>query len=513
MATPVIFSGVGYLGLNKEQSDAILEPQWATEAQNAVFDWSGRLAARKGWESQTSVPIPSTPQVQSLHEYVKADATTSLVCGANSKLYESSDNGASWTDRTGSLTPTGSNWQFQNFNDKVVAAHAGGNPLVVKTSGNFAAVVAASGTVPDNPVAVLAAFGRVWCIEEDQKTIKYSALLDETLWAVADGGGTIDLSKVWTVGTDTAVAIRAFGGRLVVFGKRHIILWVDGKGNALGLNPDDIYVEDVIENSGTEARDSIQNIGEGDLVYLSQFGIQSLTRVLQEQQTPISDITKNSRMYFSSRIQNSAIDKTTIKSVYSAKEGFYLLSIPDLESTICVDIRAPLQDGSYRLFEWPTFAPHSAISRRNNDVLFGFSGGVVGKYTGYQDNGSPYWYVIRSAHLDLGPEENSKYKELKRIKVMAYGASGTTVYVRWWWDFGRENYEETIEYTGAGGSEYAEAEYGEGEYGGSYDHKNDSVPAAGSGQYFQIGLEVLIDGAPFGLQILQAYYETGAKLA
>lgn len=512
MATPTIFSSIGYLGLNKEQSDSILPPEWATEAQNAVFDWSGRLAARKGWVNQTSVPIADTPQVQSLHEYVKADATTIIVCGANAKLYESTDNAASWVDRTGAVTPTASNWQFQNFNDKVVAAQID-HPLVVKTSGDFSEVVAGSGTIPDNPVAVLSAFGRVWCIEADRKTIKYSALLDETLWDVADGAGTIDLSKVWTLGTDTAVAIRAFGGRLVVFGKRHIILWVDGKGNALGLNPDDIYVEDVIENSGTEARDSIQNIGEGDLVYLSQFGIQSLTRVLQEQQTPISDITRNSRQYFSTRIQNSAVDKTRIKSVYSAAEGFYLLSVPDLPSTICVDIRAPLEDGSFRLFEWPTFAPHSAISRRNNDVLFGFSGGVVGKYSGYQDNGSPYWYVIRSGHLDLGPEENCKFKELKRIKVMGYGATGTTVYVKWWWDFGSTNYEESIDYTGSAGSEYAEAEFGEGEYGGAYEHRNDSVPAAGSGQYFQIGLEVLIDGAPFGLQILQAYYETGNKLA
>lgn len=512
MATPTIFSSIGYLGLNKAQSDAALAPEWATDAENVVFDWSGRLAARKGWVNQTAVPIPSTPNVDALHEYVKSDTTTSLICAAGNGLYESSDNGASWTSRTGAVVPTSDNWQFQNFNDKVIAAQAD-HSLLVKTSGNFAAVVASSGSVPDHPVAVLAAFGRIWCIEADLQTVKYCALLDETKWATADGGGSIDLRKVWTQGTDTALAVRAFGGRLVVFGKRHIILWVDGRGNALGLSPNDIYVEDVVEGTGTEARDSIQNIGEGDLVYLSQYGIQSLTRVLQEQQTPISDITRNSRQYFSTRIQNTAVDKTIIRSVYSASEGFYLLHVPDIPGTICVDIRQPLEDGSYRLFEWPSFAPYSAISRRNNDVLFGFAGGVVGKYSGYQDNGAPYWYVLHSGYLDLGPEENCKEKELKRIKVMAYGSGGTTVYVKWGWDFDRERWEESISYTADSGSEYAEAEYAIGEYGGAAGHRKDSVPAGGSGQYFQIGVEVLIQGSPFGLQILQAYYETGNKLA
>jgi hypothetical protein len=38
---------------------------------------------------------------------------------------------------------------------------------------------------------------------------------------------------------------------LIVFGKRHIIMWTDGAGAALGLDPGNIYVEDVIEGAGT----------------------------------------------------------------------------------------------------------------------------------------------------------------------------------------------------------------------------------------------------------------------
>jgi hypothetical protein len=43
---------------------------------------------------------------------------------------------------------------------------------------------------------------------------------------------------------------------LIVIGKRHIVIWTDGAGAALGLDPTNIYVEDVIvEGAGTVARD------------------------------------------------------------------------------------------------------------------------------------------------------------------------------------------------------------------------------------------------------------------
>jgi hypothetical protein len=131
----------------------------------------------------------------------------SLVAGAGNKLWESTDDGSTWIDRTGGLTISGDKWQFVNFNGKVIACQVG-HSLKVKTSGNFATIVATSGTVPTAPVAVLAAYGRVWALESDLQTVKYSALLDETKYDAADGGGVLDLRKVWTLGTDTGVTIK-----------------------------------------------------------------------------------------------------------------------------------------------------------------------------------------------------------------------------------------------------------------------------------------------------------------
>ena len=47
---PMTIVAPGTLGLNKEQEFTLLGPEWATKALNMVFDRSGRLAARKGWD-------------------------------------------------------------------------------------------------------------------------------------------------------------------------------------------------------------------------------------------------------------------------------------------------------------------------------------------------------------------------------------------------------------------------------------------------------------------------------
>jgi hypothetical protein len=56
-------------------------------------------------------------------------------------------------------------------------------------------------------------------------------------------------------------------------------------------------------------------------VFLSPNGVRSLTRVLQEQQTPVADITKNSRQYFNDLLLASTVDHTKTRAVYSPEEG------------------------------------------------------------------------------------------------------------------------------------------------------------------------------------------------
>jgi hypothetical protein len=503
----VTFPSPGFLGLNKQKAQVPGTPEWATEAKNAVVDAAGRIAARKGYVNLTATPISGSPAVLALHEYITNSGVTTLIAAANSKLWESTNDGSTWIDRTAALTVSGSKFQFVNFNGKVIACQAG-HSLMVKTSGNFALIAATSGTVPVAPVAVLAAYGRLWAIESDLQTVKYCALLDETKWDAADGAGLIDMRQVWTLGTDTAVTVKAFGGRLVVMGKRHVVLWTDGAGAALGLDPENIYVEDVVEGVGTVARDSVQNIGEGDLVFLSQNGVRSLTRVLQEQQTPVADITKNSRQYFNDLLLAPTVDHTETRSVYSPEEGFYLVTVPDANTTLCVDIRQPLEDGTYRITDWPAFIPNSLARRIDGTVLFGWAG-TIGKYYGYNDGDSGvYRFVFRSTWLDLG-DENAYLKMLKRIKLIAFSPAGVSPTVKWFWDFKRDLFYHTLTYIGDGSDEYGNGDYGTAEYSGVLSQRIDLVPTRGTGQFFMIGVELEVDGQPFAVQSLTAYYQKG----
>ena len=104
-----------------------------------------------------------------------------------------------------------------------------------------------------------AAFGRIWAVDDDKQTVRYCALLDETKWATASGGGSIDMRNVWSNGMDYVTAISSIGSNLVIFGRKHIVIYTDGSGSELGVDPTQMYVVDIIEGTGCVARDSLAN--------------------------------------------------------------------------------------------------------------------------------------------------------------------------------------------------------------------------------------------------------------
>lgn len=494
----------GFLGINREQEQIPLGPEWAVRGTNAVIDNAGRFAARKGWQNQTTVPF--TGDCEQLHEYVDAAGATTLIAAGGDKLWESSDDGSTWSDRTGALTPSGAdNWQFVNFNGKCIAVKVG-HAIVRKTSGDFATFAAATGTLPANPVAIISAFGRIWCVESDLQTIKYCALLDETKWAVADGGGSIDMRTVWTNGIDTITALASLGARFIVLGTQNIVLWVDGSGSEIGIDPLSMIVEDTIEGTGTNARDSVCNIGEGDLYFLGANGVRSLVRSREELQTPVNDLSSNNRSYFNAYVQDANVDKAKIRAVYSAQESFYLLTVPDVSTTFCFDTRQVLPNGALRYFEW-TLSPLSLCFRRNKDFLMGFASGIVGKYAGYTDDGDSYRFIFRSGFLKMG-ELDSYLKQIKRIRVRCVTQSQVALIIKWAYDFSSSLSSYTTMLMGADVSEYGSAEYGEDFYGGAELSQQPRGGGGGSGQYFQIGAEVDVTSA-FAIQTITAYFTTG----
>ena len=507
---PLSLVGPGFAGLNTQTSSTVLGPEWAAEAQNMVFDDSGRPAARKGWTSVTSTPIRGgeapltyTPDIEQLFEYVDLDGDRVIISAADNKIWSGT---SSFTDITGSVTVTANNWQFVNFYGDVYGLQTG--HALVKWSGTstFADVTASSGSVPDGN-CLLSAFGRLWGSSSNGQTLKYSSLLDGTAWGGV-GAGSYNFAQVWGDGLDTIQALAAFNNYLVVFGKRHLILIQDDSGSTIGLDPNNSRVSDVIVGVGCAARDSIQNIDGDDLAFLSYTGLQTLRRVIEGKGNPLRDVSKNVRDELMTQVRGVA--STTIRSTYNPKEGFYLLLIPGSSYIWCFDTRVNLPDGTLRTTRWTSFIPKSLLTRDDRATLYCGKSGEIYTHSNYLDATQPYRFVYNSGWLTVSPEVQDRMKILKRIGSILSVGGQTNVIFKWGFDFRDLTYSITKS-TAAGttGGEWGLAEWGEDEFGGSAGLNEFEVPSWGTGQFVKLGLEANIDNTSFAIQQLQLFAKVG----
>ena len=490
----------GQYGLAKSKQQVVLSPDWLTKANNVVIDSSGKPAARKGWALQNASAISGTPAIRSSFEYLQSDGTAIQIAATATKLYSSL---SSPTDITGSVAFTTGLWQFVNFNGKAHGFQQGETPIVWAGTGNFADMTAATGSLPTGNAAV-AAFGRIWASASDKQTIKYCALLDATKWDAADGAGLIDMRSVWTKGMDEIVALTAYGANLVVFGKRHIIMWTDGTGSELGLDPNNMYVAQSIENVGALARDLVCRVGEIDVAFWSASGIRTLVRASQEQVSPVNDATPENRDYLAAYATVGSL--ANAKLIYSPQDGHLLLLHPDSSRTFSLDLRTSTSTGALPVFEWSGFAPTAGHSTTSNALYFGFNG-QFGLYSGYSDNGSAYSFELEFGWMDM-PEHPALLKMFKRLVLRAATSAATVVTLKWWLDFGStlSTEQRTIGATNAS-NEYGTGEYGIAEYGGASPVSAESIPLSRSGQFFRLGISARINGQSFGIHHLGIYYE------
>lgn len=528
---PVPLITPGFFGLNTAFSGSTnLGPEWALVCQNAYFDQSGRLASRKGWVTQTSTPISGAPNVEQVFEYIKGDGTTAVIAAANNKLYTGL---AAPSDITGALTPTGNNWQFQNWQDKVVGFQKAHTPIIWTGTGNFAAIVAASGSVPTGNCGV-AAFGRLWVLDADNNTIKYCGLLDETNWGNA-GSGSINMRAIWTRGTDQVIGIAAVGANLVVFGTKHIVLFTDGRGSVLGMDPAQMYVVDTIEGTGLLSRDTVVPEGTGDLLYFSPTGMQSLGRVIANKTNPVTSLDLHVWDFVNGFYASE--DLTKVRALYSPADKFYLLILPSTKEVFCYDTRRPISgsplvdDGSLRVTEWTGIAPKCGITRSNKQVVFGFPGGLLGLHSGFNDNAGTYTLSYQSPNLsrfqtEAQVEFENRLKIPKRLGSIIFTRASNSFVFSWGFDFKGIQFTNTQNVTGALVPEYGLAEYGTNgvystadpaavagvnyaEYAGTLILRVLNVPMQGTGRWLQIGVSATINGSDLAIQELDLYVKPG----
>jgi hypothetical protein len=500
-------------------------PEWATVLDNIVFDANGRPTARKGWTKIHDTA--STDVVKRVFEYRSAAATSYTISAhddgvGGATIYENT------TDRTGVLAPTDGNIKFVNFNDKCIAfgIGTGGAPAVKTGTGNFIDIVVATGTAPTSGIGT-AAYGRIWGCDTDGKTLKYSALLDETKWAVPDGGGTIDFGKVWPSGQDSIVAIEEFGGDLIVFGTRDTVIITDGAASELGMDPTTLYVSDTIPGVGAVSQFAICRAA-GDLWVLTRSGIVGLKRELVQKSTPVGNFSRNVQSQVVS-LTTAETDKDDITLVYDPVNSFVLAIFPTSNFHLCFDTRQPMEDGSYRVSSW-SGELQTANFMINANNMYGSltdSTGDVFQYQTNEDDTTTIAIDYESSWMDLGQEMNNYIKIVKRMTTFVFITETIVATHKIAYDFGLA--DQTLQKTAVGGGS---AQWGLAEWGsnGVFDSSNGTLvagtdvsewsgasttlntmdaPLGGSGQYIQVGIRLDTASGEFSLQQINLFAKVG----
>ena len=499
MAKPlqsIAIQAPGFYGLNTEDSPTALPEQFALEATNCVIDQFGRIGARKGWHYVTETGGDS---IVSMSEFVKEDGTTEIISSSTTAIYKG--------DSTlTSITPTGyvmsdGQYSYATLNNKHYMFRKSAKPVVYDGTTAVAIEDHAdySGTVPQGNIVVSAA-GRLWVANTttDSTVIYWSDLLTGLKWDTGSSG-YIDVSKVWPDGSDVITAIASHNGLLFIFGKRQIIVY---KGIE---DPATMMLADTIVGVGCIARDSIQTTGT-DLIFLSDTGLRSLQRTIQEKSNPMTDLSKNVRSSLNPFVQ---AESGHIISAYSPEEAFYLLFLPSSNIVYCFDTRAPLENGAYRTTTWTALYVQSMMRTREGKLYLGMENGI-GIYDGFSDNGLPYYLSYFTNYIDFGAPSNLKL--LKNLKITVIGGSATDVTLNWGYDYSYAYKKKKFTLSSQVIAEYNIAEYNEGEFNAGVLVNRPTVNASGGGQVIQLGVEATIDGAPVSIQRLTAQAIVGRTI-
>ena len=533
---PVAITSPGFFGINTQDSGVTLDLSFTLEADNAVIDKSGRMAARRGWEYQTTAGGTSTlPECMVEFDNYTATGSHTIISGGDEKLYRGETSMSAMpvynTNANATITYTISdnNWQFKqaefesgtNFSPHMYAVQKGHPTLVyhklpvggggggshahtgdfgLQRLGDVGNVPNGYSTTTFTPNVALSAFGRMWManIVNDPLTIYHSVLLDGSDFS-GSGSGQLNLEKV-VPGGDKITALAAHNNFLVIFCEHHIVLY---------QNADDvsnISLNDVIVGTGCIARDSVQVIGT-DLVFLSDSGLRSLGRTIQEKSAPLRDLSKNVRDNFLSLVAVESKDE--IRSIYYEKEAFYLLTLPASGFTFCFDVRATLPDGSYRVTRWDSIDPSSLAVTNDNRLLLGQPNGIA-QYKNFTDGGSSYVFSYLSPYLDFGNPAVTKIP--KKINVTVIGAINTTLALKWAFDYENSFNNADVQTKEGNIAEYGTAEYNIAEYSATVFIDKLSTQLSGNGTILQVGVNASIDSNPLSLQKIDIYSVLGRTI-
>jgi len=330
-------------------------------------------------------------------------------------------------------TASGENWQFASLSQKIFMAQAD-HQFTVLNETTFA-VESIVGQPWSNSVnCVLAAYGRAWAADDENGGVRsklyWSNLLDGKTWNSGDAG-SLDLTKAWPKGQDIVVGLAAAFNRLFIFGRNSILMYALPADN----NPANMSLEDVIEDLGCIARDSIRVTDIG-VYFLSANGIYRLDKLAHT--TSLLAAPQVSVLYNNQLLTQIAVESPElIRAGYYPKEGYLVMSFPTSNVTFCVHTRKTVPE-----VDRPVGTKWNNVGRPFFAFIYSqdgswYSGGVNGihKYTGYTPDGASNAYNFTWTGPHYPFEDEARLKHLKGATMVLEAASGQTGTFEWITDY------------------------------------------------------------------------------
>lgn len=513
-----------FLGLNTQESSVANNPSFALEADNCIIDKYGRLGARKGWRYITTTNGTGT-NLKGIAPFLAVDGTNTILSWSDTTFYKDTTtlvvtqpvmddplNPGSDID----YTFTDGNWDSAVLNDRCYFFQRGHKPLYytketgteefrpIEEQANY------TGTVKEANI-VLSAYGRLWVAdtEDNKTTVYFSDLLNGAKWG-SGSAGSLNIAGVLSKGTDIITGLAAHNGFLIVFCSDHIIIFEDNDSFQGSFDVNTLRLVEVIEGVGCIARDSIQNIGT-DVIFLSNTGLRSLGRTIQEKSSPIGDLSRNIRNTFITQVDQQT-DKSLIRSCFFPEEAFYLLYLPVSNIAYVFDTKGKLEDGALRITTWSGITHNNFAYDKTSNVMYLAQTDGIAEYGLYTDNSQPYNMRYFTNHFDLDAPNTNKM--IKRVGVTAIGSSAQEFSLFIGYDYTTSYLGFPFKLKEINVSEYGIAEYGDNaavvaEYNSGIALDRIDASVAGSGSIVQLGIDTEINGAQLSVQKLDIYAKTG----
>lgn len=439
----VALDTIGINGLDSQTTATALGNEWFIKADNITYTEGGKVTFRKGLRQGT---LSAGAKIGSIVEHITSTDVKQFVSysGTVAEL-DLTDKDNAFINTYAPSGVTTSDWQWQNFNNKLVGVQDGGVKPILYTAGSWEYLEDVVDTTASGTLITAGSFniGTRYKIEvvgtTDFVAIGASASTVGILFtATGTGAGTGTAYEGGTlpsaITTFDPSSILSYYGRLwvggiteendvihysalldesqwytaagitdagyidlkTVWGKDEIValhayankLVIFGKENiAIYNDPQAIGImslDEVIRGIGCVARDSIQAIGE-DIYFLSETGVRSLKRTAIFDKLPMQEISPTIKDELLANIKTGS----DAKSVYVANEGLYLLTFVTENVTYVFDLTYPTPKETPRVTKWSFDNDRHPASMTYTDeygLLVGQTLGRVATYQGYWDS-------------------------------------------------------------------------------------------------------------------------------